>query len=160
MQGQSSKQADESRPTVAQRTYKIAKIADVSSRLPTDIYKVGVGDVLSVNLKNAAQGSGYFTVRQDGTIDFPLAGENVIIADQTVDIIEDILEFGVTRFPDPQIEVRVREYVSHRIKVSGLVEKLRREEPPARSDTAFCDPCRGCRQPKSNESLINWCPST
>jgi protein involved in polysaccharide export with SLBB domain len=125
----------ESRPTIAETTFKIAKNADLKSRPPSEIYKVGVGDVLYVNLKNAAQGSGYYTVRPDGTIDFPLAGENVIVADQTVDTIEDILVSGITLFQSPQVEVKVRQYSSHRITVSGLVDSggeknLQREAMP------------------------------
>ena len=125
----------EDRPTIAQRTYKIAKLADLRSMPPTEIYRVGVGDVLFVNLKNSAQRSGYYTVGRDGTIDFPLAGENVVVADQTVSNIEEILASGITLYPDPQVEVRVREYGSHKITVTGLVERrgeknLQREAIP------------------------------
>ena len=95
----------EDRPTVAQNTYKIVKNANLRSLPPTEIYKVGVGDVLFVNLKNTVGSSGYYTVRTNGTIDFPLAGENVIVADQTVEDIEEMLASDITLFPDPQVEV-------------------------------------------------------
>lgn len=122
-------------PTIAQQTYNIAKAADVRAMPPTEVYKVGVGDVLFINLKNAGQGSGYHTVRQDGTIDFALAGEDLIVADQTVNDIEEMLASRITLYPDPQIEVRVREYGSHKITVSGLVDdagdkNLQREAMP------------------------------
>ncbi len=125
----------QNRPSVAQRTFKIAKDAETRSLPPSEIYKVGIGDVLFVNLKNSAQGSRYCTVREDGTIDFPLAGENLIVADQMVDDIEEMLASGVTLFPDPQIEVKVREYSSHKITVSGMVDNpgdksLQREAIP------------------------------
>jgi len=131
MQGQDTG----TRPSVAQRTFKIAKDAEVRSMPPSEIYKVGVGDVLLVNLKNSAQGSRYCTVQPDGTIDFPLAGENLIVADQTVDDIEEMLASGVTLFSEPQIEVKVREYASHKISVAGMVENpgeksLQREAIP------------------------------
>lgn len=122
-------------PSVAHRTFKIAKDVETRSIPPSEIYKVGVGDVLFVNLKNSAQGSRYCTVQPDGTIDFPLAGENLIVADHTVDYIEKLLASGITLFPDPQIEVKVREYASHKITVSGMVEipgekSLQREAVP------------------------------
>lgn len=123
------------RPTIAQATFKIAKAADAKALPPTEIYKVGVGDVLYVGLRNSPQGSGYFTVRPDGTIDYPLAGENVQVVDQTIDTIEEMLSASITLFKDPQVEVKVRQYASHRITVSGMVENagdkyLQREAMP------------------------------
>jgi protein involved in polysaccharide export with SLBB domain len=134
MQSGATADAD-NRLTIAQRTYKIAKAADLRAMPPTDVYKVGVGDVLFINLKNAAQGSGYHTVRQDGTIDFPLAGEELIVAGQTVDDIEETLASHITLYPDPQVEVKIREYGSHKVTVSGLVDdpgekNLQREAIP------------------------------
>lgn len=130
-----SKSASEQRPTVAQPTFKIAKIAEPQPNLPTETYKVGIGDVILVNIKNSAQAGGYFTVRSDGTIDFPLAGENVVVVDQTIGGIENILASGITLFPNPQIEVKVREYASHKITVTGMVDQpgeksLQREAIP------------------------------
>lgn len=123
------------RPTVAQRTYSIAKNADVRTLPASEIYRVSVGDVLLVNVKNSGQSAGYFTVRPDGTIDFPLAGDNVVVSDQTIDNIEDIIASGITLFPNPQVEVKVREYASHKVTVSGMVDhpgekNLQREAVP------------------------------
>ena len=123
------------RTTIARSTSRVANSTDRRPKPPTEVYKVGVGDMLFVNLKNSPQGSGYFTVRADGTIDFPLAGDNVIVADQPTDVIEEILASAITLFPDPQVEVKVRQYSSHRITVSGLVDipgekNLQREAMP------------------------------
>jgi protein involved in polysaccharide export with SLBB domain len=90
----------------------------------TEIYKIGVGDVLFINLKNAPNASGYYTVRHDGRIDFPLVGENPLVADKTVEQIETTLVDGVTLYANPVIEVKVREYASHKIKVSGMAERV------------------------------------
>lgn len=125
----------EDRPIIAKRTFKVTKRAESPSTQPSEIYKVGAGDVLFVNLKNTAQGSRYCTVQPDGTIDFPLAGENLIVANNTVDVIEKMLAPTITLFADPQIEVKVREYASHKIVVSGMVENpgeksLQREAMP------------------------------
>ncbi|HQZ98288.1 MAG TPA: polysaccharide biosynthesis/export family protein [Pyrinomonadaceae bacterium] len=123
------------RPTIAQTTFKIAKTAEIRTLPPTEVYKIGIGDVLFVSLKNSTQGSGYFTVRSDGTIDYPLAGDVVVVADQTTEVAEEIIASGIKIFTEPQIEVKVRQYGSHKITVSGLVENageknLQREAMP------------------------------
>lgn len=123
------------RPFIVQRSTITAKTAGDHSLPPTEIYKIGIGDVLFVNLKNSAQGSCYCTVGTDGTIDFPLAGERIVALGQTTDTIEELLRSGITLFSDPQIDVKVRVYASHTITVSGLVENpgeknLRREAMP------------------------------
>lgn len=105
------------------------------SSSPTEIYRVGINDVLYIKLHNAVSGSDYYTVRPDGTIDFPLAGERVVVADLTVDQIERTLVSAIKLFQDPKVEVRIRDYASHKIKVSGTVENpgeksLQREAVP------------------------------
>ncbi len=122
-------------PTVARQTYKPIKNTTVRSWPLTDIYKVGIGDVILVSLKNNAQAVGYFRVRGDGTIDFPLASENITVSGQTVDEITNILKTGIKLFEDPQIEVKVCEFVSHKITITGLVSEpgeksLQREAVP------------------------------
>lgn len=91
---------------------------------PTEIYKIGVGDVLFVNLKNTPKAAGYYTVRHDGTIDFPLAGENPTVVKKTVEQIEAELTAAITLYSNPQVEVKVREYASHKINVSGMAERV------------------------------------
>ena len=62
--------------SAAQKTLDIAKRANLASLPPTEIYRVGVSDVLFISLQNApAKTSTYFTVLNDGTIDYPLAAK-------------------------------------------------------------------------------------
>lgn len=107
--------------SLARRTSQAAIVE--TSTPPTYIYKIGIGDVLFVNLKNAQQAAGYYTVRRDGSIDFALAGESPSVVGKTVAEIEEALADAITLYPDPQIEVRVREYGSHKIKVTGMAER-------------------------------------
>ena len=93
----------------------------VTRRPLTEIYKVGVGDILHVNFKNSDNGSGYYTVFEDGSIDYPLAGDNVVVTDKTPDQIARDLTAAVTLYPDPKFSVTVRQYSSHRFMVKGLV---------------------------------------
>lgn len=125
----------QNRALTAEQPLKIGESADPRSLPPTEIYKIGAGDVLYINLKNAEQGSGYYTVRKDGTIDFPLAGENVIVTDQTPNNLAKFLASSIKLFPDPQLEVKIREFASHKITVTGLVDNpgeksLQREAIP------------------------------
>jgi len=120
---------------VVRRTNERWHSIETSSPPPTQIYQVGVGDVLFLNLKNSDQGSGYFTVKSDGTIDYPLAGDNLIAADKSVDAIQKLLESEIKLFQDPSITVTVREYGSHKIWVTGMAanggeRSLQREAVP------------------------------
>lgn len=125
----------EPKTSIAKKTLEIAKKSTVSAIAPTEIYKVGNGDVLFINLQNAPKSSTYYTVLNDGTIDYPLAGEMVQVGGMTTDEIEDLLKEKVKLFENPQISVKVREYSSHSVSVIGLVEragekKIQREAIP------------------------------
>ncbi|MCY7374951.1 MAG: polysaccharide biosynthesis/export family protein [Pyrinomonadaceae bacterium] len=122
--------------SIANKTLEVAKRANNAAVAPTEIYKIGVGDILFVSLQNApAKDSTYFTVLNDGTIDYPLAGEMVAVGGLTTEEIEDLLKEKVKLYENPQISVKVREHASHKITVLGLVEKagekyLQREAMP------------------------------
>ncbi len=108
--------------TAAVKTLEVAKNAAAPS--PTEIYKIGVGDVLFISLQNApSKASTYFTVLNDGTIDYPLAGEMVAVAGLTNEEVEDLLKRKIKLYENPQISVKVRENASHSITVLGLVER-------------------------------------
>lgn len=114
----------EDRPAIARQRSVIASSVVKRSTPLTEIYRVGVGDVLFINLKNAPNAAGYYTVRRDGTIEFPLAGESPAVVDKTIDQIEGLLAAAITLYSNPQIEVKVREYVSHKIIISGMAERV------------------------------------
>ncbi|MBA3323314.1 MAG: polysaccharide biosynthesis/export family protein [Pyrinomonadaceae bacterium] len=114
--------------------------APVASSLPpTAIYRVGVGDVLDVRLLNGvSRESTLFTVSTGGLLDYPLAGEPFLAAGMTADEIAAHLSAELRRRAvndRAQFRVSVREYVSHTVMVSGLVEQpgakiMRREAVP------------------------------
>jgi protein involved in polysaccharide export with SLBB domain len=108
----------------------ITKIADL-----TQTYRIGPGDTLFIVLANAPNASGYYSVSPDGTIDFPLAGDSPQVGGMTVNEIEDQLSSRIKLYHDPRVTVTVREFGSHKIEVSGLVERngerfLQREAMP------------------------------
>ncbi len=122
--------------TIAKKTREIAKNAAVYNRSPTEYYKIGIGDILFISLQNgSASSSKYYTVLDDGTIDYPLAGKMLSVAGLTADEVEELLRERINLYKDLEILVRVREHTSHKIRVTGLVEKtgvtyLQREAIP------------------------------
>jgi len=121
--------------SVANKTLEVASRANAAVA-PTEIYKVGIGDVLFISLQNAPpKDSTYFTVLNDGTIDYPLAGEMLAVQGLTTEEVEDLLKEKIKLYENPQVSVKVREHASHQITVFGLVEKagekyLQREAVP------------------------------
>lgn len=113
--------------------------ASAAARPMTEIYRVGVGDVLDVRLLNSANSrSSLFTVLEGGVIDVPIAGGTVSVAGLMTDEIQNIIAAELKRRAvevKPQVSVSVRQYVSHAVTVSGLVAHpgtlyLRREMVP------------------------------
>ncbi|HLM03325.1 MAG TPA: polysaccharide biosynthesis/export family protein [Pyrinomonadaceae bacterium] len=122
--------------SAAKKTLDIAKRNSANAQ-PTEIYKVGAGDVLDIRILNSpAKDSTLFTVLESGAIDYPLAGQEPLqVAGLTSAEIEDLLKEKVRLYENPQISVTVRDYASHTISVLGSVEKpgtkaLRREAIP------------------------------
>jgi protein involved in polysaccharide export with SLBB domain len=110
------------------------------TRSPTEIYRVGVGDVLDIRLLNSAysKASTLFTVVAGGVIDMPVAGGSISVAGLTPEEIQNIISAELKRRAvdeKAQVSVGVRQYVSHSVMVTGLVVNpgmrfLRREMVP------------------------------
>ena len=158
MQGQKSAPRDDSRNVVVAGNTSTAKSLRPVNTAPKDTYKIGVGDVLFVNLKNSPQGSGYYTVAPNGTIDYPLAGENVVVAGKTLDGVEDALTTGITLFSNPQLEIKVREYASHKVTVFGLVENAGEKSLQREAIPMFVIRADAVVNPKATKALIKRAP--
>ncbi|MBA2646005.1 MAG: tetratricopeptide repeat protein [Pyrinomonadaceae bacterium] len=105
----------------------------------TDIYRVGLGDVLDIRLLNSpTSASTLYTVLAGGLIEYPLAGDPVVVAGMTTDEIAARISTELRRravHDNPQVIASVREYSSHAVIVSGLVAEpgskiIRREAIP------------------------------
>ncbi len=110
-----------------------------AERQLTEIYRVGAGDVLDIRLPYATNNrSTLFTVADDGVIDLPVAGGIVPVAGLTSGEIENIISAELKRRAveeNAKVSVGVRQYLSHSITVTGLVNMpgtrfLRRERVP------------------------------
>lgn len=146
---------EKNEPTIAKKTFEIAKRASAANVSPAETYKIGVGDILFIGLQNApAKETNYFTVLQDGKIDYPLAGEMVPVAGLTAEEIENLLKEKIRLYENPQVAVKVREYNSHVYTVLGLVEKsgekfLQREAVPL-----FVVRAEALVEPKADQAKI------
>jgi protein involved in polysaccharide export with SLBB domain len=110
-----------------------------SERPLTEIYRIGVGDILDISLLNSAhRSSTLFTVMAGGMIDVPIAGGTISVAGRTPEEIQNIISAELKRravADTAQVSVGVRQYVSHSVMVTGLVVNpgtrfLRREMVP------------------------------
>ena len=102
---------------------------------PTDLFTVGIGDVLAIEIRNGVTSTTICTVRTDGSIDFPLAGASVMVRGQSVEEISETLIKAVKLYEKPLISVTIRESASHTVLVTGLVaipgtHHLRRDAVP------------------------------
>ncbi|HEU4933671.1 MAG TPA: polysaccharide biosynthesis/export family protein [Pyrinomonadaceae bacterium] len=113
--------------------------AATTERKLTDIYRVGIGDVLDIRLPNSTSNrSTLFTVVEDGVIDIPIAGGLVPVAGLTPEEIQNAITAELKRravVENAKVSVGVRQYLSHSITVTGLVNMpgtrfLRRERVP------------------------------
>jgi len=125
----------------AQQTAVVPIKASATAPEPslTEIYRVGVGDVLDIRLLNSAsKSSTLFTVVAGGLIDLPIAGGSISVAGLTPDEIQNIISAELKRRAvddKAQVSVGVRQYLSHSVMVTGLVVNpgtrfLRREMVP------------------------------
>ena len=115
---------------------KSSAAARNANKPATELYRVGNGDILDIKLLNSdSKESTLFTVMDDGSIDFPLAGGIVQVSGLTNDQVEELLAARVTLYENPELSVTVRSFASHSVTVLGQVEKpgnksLRREAVP------------------------------
>ena len=102
----------------------------------TQVYRVGVKDVLDIQLAElAGKNSTLFTVMAGGMLEYPLAGNPFPVLGLTTNEIAAMLRQRIKIFEDPNITVNVRDYASHVVTVSGFVaapgsKVLRREAVP------------------------------
>src|SRR5258708_20950946 len=143
--GQASEKAGNTQKSLQKGTSEssVATFATVATNSAdnslTNLYRVGVGDVLDVRVKDLGfSGSTLFTVLDGGFIDFPVIGGTVAVAGLTTDEIQALVtsEFKPRALQDaPQVTVGVRQFASHTVIVTGLVVSggtkiLRREAGP------------------------------
>ncbi|HBB86627.1 MAG TPA: hypothetical protein DC047_03315 [Blastocatellia bacterium] len=113
-----------------------ARTTAAPSPASSQIYRVGVGDVLDIQLNNnPSQESTLFTVLGGGMLEYPLAGSPLQVDGMTTSEIATKLRTRIKVFENPAVVVNVRDYASHAVIISGFVaapgtKTLRREAVP------------------------------
>jgi len=114
-----------------------AAVKPATDRPLTQIYRVGVGDVLDIRLLNSFNNPAtQFTVVASGVVELPIAGGAIKVAGLTLDEIHTRIAAELKRRAvDEKVSIGVRQYASHSVSVTGLVihpgtRFLRREEVP------------------------------
>jgi len=115
-----------------------ANVSSMSLPAPatTTLYRVGVGDVLDIRLTSMpTRESTLFTVLRNGTIEFPLLNYPLTVSGMTTDEISRLLRQEIKVISDARATVSVRDYASHGVVVTGVVDSpgkkfLRRESMP------------------------------
>jgi polysaccharide export outer membrane protein len=103
---------------------------------PTVVYNVGVGDVLDIRLSNLpTRESTLYTVLKSGLLEYPLLSGPLSVAGMTTDEIARLLSNEIKVIKSARVSVSVRDYASHSILITGLVDSpgkktLRREAMP------------------------------
>jgi protein involved in polysaccharide export with SLBB domain len=106
------------------------------STISSQIYRVGVRDVLDIQLSdNPSRNSTLFTVLDDGALEYPLAGNPIVVDGMTTSEIAALLRQRIKIFDNPSVVVNIRDYASHKVTISGFVaapgtKTLRREAVP------------------------------
>lgn len=105
----------------------------------SDIYRIGVGDVLDIRILNSATPrSTLYSVLEGGLIEYPVAGGPMLVGGLTTDEVQTALAAELKRRAvedDARITVGIRQYSSHPVRITGLVNNpgtrfLRREAVP------------------------------
>jgi protein involved in polysaccharide export with SLBB domain len=110
--------------------------APTTNTAPTQTYRVGVGDILDIQLSDSLSNhSTLYTIAEGGLLDYPLAGSPLPVSGLTTDAIAQRLRSAIKVLDNPEIKVKVRDYASHTAKVIGFVnipgdKVLRREAVP------------------------------
>ena len=134
--GNSSLKPDGPANTITMQSNTVASASPPVATPPTQLYRVGVGDVLDIKLSaNPLRSSTLFTVLENGVLEYPLAGNPIVVSGLTTAEIAAVLRQKVKIFDNPIVSVEVRDYASHRVLISGLVAAagtkiLRREAVP------------------------------
>ena len=112
------------------------KSLSARSPAPTVVYHVGVGDVLDIRLTNLpTRESTLFTVLKNGLLEYPLLSGPVSVAGMTTDEIARLLSDEIKVLKAARVSVSVRDFASHAVVVTGLVDSpgrktMRREAMP------------------------------
>lgn len=124
-------------PSSSATAVSFVAVPEAALAMPlTQTYRIGVGDVLDIQLPdNPGNQSTLFTVLEGGLLDYPLAGDPVSVGGLTTAEVAAHLRARIKVLESPAVSVNVRDYASHSVTIKGFVgapglKILRREAVP------------------------------
>jgi protein involved in polysaccharide export with SLBB domain len=111
-------------PRTTQATERLGDDFVAPSLLPpvlTDVYRINVGDVLSIDFFKTTEFSQTITVGPDGAISLPLVGRIVVVGRTVEDVTAELMEGFGREMVNPQITVSIEEYSGLSVYVAGEV---------------------------------------
>jgi len=118
--GLSAQQSDEAKKAPSQASGTSTAAGGVAH---DDSYVIGSSDVLSVNVWKEPDVSRVVTVRSDGKISLPLAGELQASGDTPKRLEQEIAKKLTSYISEPEVTVIVQQSNSRRINILGMVAK-------------------------------------
>ncbi len=102
----------------------LALLAGPSALAGVAQYRVGVGDILQVNVLGEKEFTGSFRIATDGTIDYQYL-RKIEVKAKTVEDLERLITAKLKEgyLSDPQVSVEVKEFRSQQVLVLGAVAK-------------------------------------
>ena len=112
---------------------QVAYVDSVNDRIePTDTavrvesatanrYSIGPSDILEIYIKGQSLKQRFYTVSEDGTVDFELAGGKVFVASKTAAEVEREIKARSVLLTNADVRVVLKERSSHSVEVTGSV---------------------------------------
>jgi len=118
--GLSAQQSDDAKKAPPQDSGATAPAGGVAH---DESYVIGASDVLSVSVWKEPDVSRVVTVRSDGKISLPLAGELQAAGDTPKRLEQEIAKKLTSYISEPEVTVIVQQSNSHRVNILGMVAK-------------------------------------
>jgi len=121
---------------VVSGTTATAGLSNTAAASSSQLYRIGVKDVLDIQLAgHSGKQSTLYTVLGNGLVEYPLAGGPIAAAGMTTAEVSAVLRQRIRILDNPDVVVKVRDYASHPVTISGFVaapgvKYLRRESVP------------------------------
>ncbi len=93
-----------------------------SEQVGSSIYMVGVGDIIEISVWNHQELKSTLSIRPDGFISYPVAGEIQAAGQTTAELADQIREKLLVYMKDPKVSVNVIECRSKKVLVLGEVK--------------------------------------
>ena len=127
----------------------------LASRGTPTVYQVGIGDVLDIRLTNLpTRESTLFTVLRSGLLEYPLLSGPLSVAGMTTDEIAKLLSNEIKVIKAARVSVSVRDYASHVVVVTGLVDSPGRKTMRREAMPLFAVLAEALPRPEASQAII------